>query len=53
LMYAGNLPWRPSLLDVSNDDYFGHHNKGCLDVARSVFINPAPPDATPPPGWKR
>ena len=53
LMYAGNLPWQPSLLDVGNDDYFNHKNKGCLDIAKSVFIDPTAPDAVPPPGWKR
>jgi hypothetical protein len=52
LMYAGDLPWTPSVLDLNNDDYFGHKNANCLDVARSVFVNPVAKDAVPPPGWK-
>jgi hypothetical protein len=51
LMYAGDRPWRPSMLDVGNDDYF-NHNTGCLDVAKSVFIDPVAADAVAPPGWK-
>jgi len=50
LMYAGDRPWRPSMLDVGNDDYF-NHNTGCLDVAKSVFIDPVAADAVAPPGW--
>jgi len=51
LMYAGDRPWRPSMLDVGNDDYF-NHNTDCLDVAKSVFIDPVAADAVAPPGWK-
>jgi hypothetical protein len=51
LMYAGDRPWRPSMLDVGNDDYFNHHTD-CLDVAKSVFIDPVAADAVAPPGWK-
>ena len=51
LMYAGDQPWRPSMLDVGNDDYF-NHNTDCLDVAKSVFIDPVAADAVAPPGWK-
>jgi hypothetical protein len=51
LMYAGDRPWRPSMLDVGNDDYF-NHNTDCLDVAKSVFIDPVAADAAAPPGWK-
>jgi len=50
LMYAGDKPWRPSMLDVGNDDYFSH-STGCLDVAKSVFIDPVAADAVAPPGW--
>jgi hypothetical protein len=50
LMYAGDKPWRPSMLDVGNDDYF-NHNTDCLDVAKSVFIDPVAADAVAPPGW--
>ena len=51
LMYAGSQDWRPSLLDVGRDDYFEHNNPGCLDLAKSIFLDPAVPDAVPPPGW--
>ncbi len=51
LMYAGPQPWRPSLLDVGRDDYFEHSKEGCLDLAKSVFLDPAAPNAAPPPGW--
>src|SRR4030095_11138797 len=37
-MYAGPLPWQPSLLDVGRDDYFGHSHVGCLNVATSPFL---------------
>ena len=50
LMYAGDRPWRPSMLDAGNDDYFNHHTD-CLDVAKSVFIDPVAADAVAPPGW--
>ena len=52
LMYAGDLVWEPSVLDISHDDYFDHNNAGCLDVAKSVFIQPTPRNAVPPPSWK-
>jgi len=38
LMYAGNLPWQPSILDVGGDDYFGHNNVGCPDLRESPFL---------------
>lgn len=53
IMYAGPLPWRPSTLDAGRNDYYGHRNMSCLDLARSVFIDPLPTDALPPPGWSR
>lgn len=51
LMYAGPLPWQPSILDIGRDDYFEHHIPGCLDLANSAFLNPSSPNAEPPPGW--
>jgi hypothetical protein len=30
LIYAGDEPWRPSVLDAGHDDYYGHGNAGCL-----------------------
>ena len=38
IMYAGPLPWQPSLLDVGRDDYFKHDNPGCLDLAKSPYL---------------
>jgi hypothetical protein len=52
LMYAGDQPWTPSVLDIGHDDYFGHHNPSCLDIAKSVFIDPVKPSSIPPPGWR-
>ena len=42
LMYAGALPWHPSLLDINRDDYFDHSNGRCLDLVDSPFLLPAP-----------
>lgn len=41
LMYAGNLPWMPWLLDFNRDDYFAHSNGRCLDLLDSRFLLPA------------
>ncbi len=38
LMYAGSLPWQPSILDTNHDDYYGHNNQGCLDLATSPYL---------------
>lgn len=38
LMYAGDQPWRPSLLDVGHDDYYGHSIAGCPDLATSGWL---------------
>lgn len=51
LMYAGPDPWRPEILDIGRDDYFDHAGRHCVDVARSVFLEPAVIDAELPPGW--
>ncbi len=51
LMYRGPRDWVPSILDVGRDDYYGHGNLGCLDLARSVFLDPLP--VAIPPGWPR
>jgi VHL beta domain len=51
LMYAGALPWSPSVLDFGRNDYFGHGNPSCPDLARSVFMSPAAANAVPPLGW--
>jgi len=51
LMYAGPLPWQPSILDAGRNDYFEHGAPDCPDLAWSAFLEPAPPEAVPPPGW--
>lgn len=51
LMYAGPLPWEPSVLDSGRNDYYRHALPGCLDLAKSVFLDPATPGAAVPPGW--
>ena len=37
LMYAGALPWTPSLLDVNRDHYF-KHGRPCADVSASPYL---------------
>jgi hypothetical protein len=50
LMWAGDAPWQfPAHLDIGRDDYYGHGTAGCVDIARSVFLDPAGQDV--PPGW--
>jgi hypothetical protein len=54
LMYAGDEPWRPSVLDVGNDDYYHAHRPGCLELAESPYLEgnepqPAPQPPPPPP----
>ena len=51
LMYRGPLDWAPEILDVGRDDYFGHGRADCLDIQKSVFLDPLPVDAKLPPGW--
>lgn len=51
LMYAGNQPWDPRFLDPGHDDYFQTRRTDLIDLSRSVFLDPLPPDAQPPPGW--
>jgi hypothetical protein len=52
LLYDGVEPSQASLLDIGHDDYFKHNNPGCIDLANSLFLDPAKPDAVAPPGWK-
>lgn len=47
LMYAGSLPWQPSILDVGRDDYYNHNVPGCLDFAASTLLSP-PVNGLPP-----
>ncbi|HET6586002.1 MAG TPA: hypothetical protein VFG69_21240, partial [Nannocystaceae bacterium] len=41
------------LLDLGRDDYFEQPGATIVDLSRSVFLEPMPPDATFPPGWSR
>jgi hypothetical protein len=43
LMYAGGEPWRPAVLDVGGDDYFGANvPAGVPNLAASPYLLPAP-----------
>ena len=55
LQLSGNPPWdilNPDglILDIGRDDYFDH-GEPHLDLGKSAFLEPLPPDALPPPGW--
>jgi len=52
ILYGGSLPWRPSKIDVGNYDYFDTKSPNCLDIAKSVFFDPLPANAVPPPSWR-
>jgi hypothetical protein len=44
LLYAGDEPWQPSVLDFGHDDYYGTGRSDCLDFARSALLEGnAPP----------
>ena len=51
LMYSGSQPWQPTILDIDQDDYYGHGVEGRPDLARSAFLDPSPAGAELPPGW--
>ena len=53
LMWAGPTPtiWAPSDLDIDHDDYYGHNQVNCLDLADSTFMDPLPAIGATPPGW--
>ena len=38
LMYHGGGTWAPSAVDVNHDDYFGHNNPNCADLAKSALL---------------
>ena len=38
LMYAGDEPWRPAVLDVGQDDYYHAHILGCRELAESPYL---------------
>jgi hypothetical protein len=39
LMYAGDEPWRPAVLDVGSDDYFHAHILGCRELAVDRYLD--------------
>jgi hypothetical protein len=39
------------VLDIGQDDYFGHQRPELPDLSRSVFLTPLPDGAVPPPRW--
>ena len=38
------------VLDINHDDYFAHDG-GFVDLRKSAFLDPLPPNARRPPGW--
>jgi len=51
LMYAGPLPWTPSVLDANHDDYYMANIPGCRDLINSALLDPLPSAPDLPPGW--
>ena len=51
IMYARRNQGAGSVLDWGRDDYYGHGNSDCLDIAESVVWEPALPGAAPLPEW--
>ncbi len=51
IMYAGDEPWRPAVLDVGRDDYYHAHRLGCLELAESPYLDR--PVAPPAPARSR
>lgn len=42
LMYAGDQPWAPTVLDFGSDDYFHAGIAGCADLSNSPYIEKVP-----------
>ena len=38
IMYAGDEPWRPAVLDVGQDDYYHAHILDCRELAVSTYL---------------
>lgn len=49
--YDGSYSPLFTMLDYGNDDYYNHGRSDCPDLARSVFLEPLPAQAEPPPRW--
>jgi hypothetical protein len=45
LMYAGDEPWEPAVLDVGRDDYYHAHILGCRELAESPYLERSMPPA--------
>ena len=39
LMYAGSQPWKPQVIDVGRNDYYGHNNPNLLDLEDSPYLS--------------
>jgi hypothetical protein len=50
-LLSAAAPSASSVLDAGRDDYLDHHIRDCLDLGKSVFIEPLPQGAQTPPGW--
>jgi len=53
LMYPYAGANQQNVLDVGNDDYYEHENKGCPDLADSAFLDPLPVNPQAPADWPR
>lgn len=51
LLYSGKEPWYPDSLDPDHDDYYGHGDPDCPDLARSALLEPTPASPELPVGW--
>lgn len=49
--YDGSYSPLYMILDFHSDDYYGHGNAGCPDLAHSVFLDPLPVNSELPPAW--
>jgi hypothetical protein len=38
LMYAGDADWFPDIIDIGNDDYYGHTNGDCPNLEFSPYL---------------
>jgi hypothetical protein len=47
LMYAGSQPWQPTMIDLNNDDYWGHDIDDCPDISNAGYLVGNPPAPVP------
>jgi hypothetical protein len=50
--YDGSYSPVYTYLDYKNNDYYNHGDPTCPDLARSIFLEPLPEGAEPPPLWE-